>query len=252
MMSSRPLIVTIFPQGEFLFRNLFIQHKLAMFSAFKTSYIPEVTSLIKKHGINDPLYIKNLGFFVNNNLEDVGDDGYIAMSTGVRKIVSGLTNPIGLTSSEWCILAFWGHQLGSKEVDFLAEHAHKIFEARGRTGPYSKCDLDYISWTVEVMMRERNTTKTMMAELCTKHGDLFDVEFEMRTEEGMKRLLTANVEPPRDYTAGGDRPPARANVADPLFIQDEDMDKMTDPEMISTLAEVDMAISRINEWKERL
>ncbi|SCO09704.1 uncharacterized protein FFB20_13884 [Fusarium fujikuroi] len=211
-----------------------------MFSAFKTSYIPEVTSLIKKHGINDALYIKNLGFFVNNNLEDVGDDGYIAMSTSVRKIVSGLKDPIGLISSE------------CQEGDFLAEHAHKIFEARGRTGPYSKYDLDYISWTVEVMMREKNTTKTMMAELCTKHGDLFDVEFEMRTEEGMKRLLTGNVEPPRDYTAGGDKPPARANVADPLFIQDEDMDEMTDPEMISTLAEVDMAISRITEWKERL
>lgn len=119
-----------------------------MFSAFKTSYIPEVTSLIKKHGIYYALYIKNLGFFVNTNLEDVGDDGYIAMSTGVRKIVSGLKDLIGLTSSEWCILAFWGLQLRSKAADFLAKHAHKIFEARGRTGPHSKYNLDYISWTV--------------------------------------------------------------------------------------------------------
>lgn len=214
-----------------------------MFSAFKTSHIPEVTSLIEKHGMKDALIIKNLGFFVNNDLEEVGGDGYAAMSIGVLKIVSGLENPIGLTSSEWCILAFWGHQLGSKEGDFLADHAQTIFKARGRTGPYSKHDLDYISWAVEVMKRERNTTKTTMAELCTKHGDLFDVEFEMRTEEGMKRLLTGNVDPPRSYAAGRDKPPARANVADPLFIQDEDMDEMTDPEMISTLAEVDMAIS---------
>ncbi|KLO80970.1 Uncharacterized protein LW93_9218 [Fusarium fujikuroi] len=145
-----------------------------MFSAFKISYDPEVTSLIEKHGVNDALFIKNVGYFVNNPLEEVGDESCTTMSTGVLKIVPGLKNPIGLTSSEWCILAFWGHQLGSKEVDFLAEHAHKIFEARGRTGPYSKYDLDYISWTVEAMIREKNTTKTMMAELCTKHGDLFD------------------------------------------------------------------------------
>lgn len=30
------------------------------------------------------------------------------------------------------------------------------------------------------------------------------------------------------------------------------MDKMTDSGMVSTLAEVDTAISRITEWKERL
>ncbi|CVK98019.1 uncharacterized protein FMAN_12156 [Fusarium mangiferae] len=223
-----------------------------MFSAFKISYDPEVTSLIEKHGVNDALFIKNVGYFVNNPLEEVGDEGCTTMSTGVLKVVSGLKNPIGLTSTEWCILAFWGDQLGSKTVAFLTKHAHTILKARGRTGPYSKYDLNYISWTVKAMKQEVATTDTTMAELCTNYGDIFDVESEMRTEEGMKRLLTGSVEPPRDYTAGRERTAARADVSDPLFFKDEDMDKMTDPELLSTLAGVDLAISRIDAWKERL
>lgn len=150
------------------------------------------------------------------------------------------------------MLAFWGNQLGSEKVAFLTKHAHAIIKARGRTGPYSKYDLNYISWTVKVMKEEVATTETTMPELCTKHGAIFDVESEMRTEEGMKRLVTGSVEPPRDYTAGGERMVARANVSDPLFFKDEDIDKMTDPDLISTLAGVDMAISSINAWKERL
>ncbi|KAF4493296.1 hypothetical protein FAGAP_10609 [Fusarium agapanthi] len=92
----------------------------------------------------------------------------------------------------------------------------------------------------------------MLAELCIEHGDILDLEYEMRTEEGMKRLLTGSVEPQRDYTAGGEWMPARENESDPLAIKDKDMDKMTNPELIGSLARVDMAIYRINGYRERL
>lgn len=141
-----------------------------MFSAFKTSHSPEVTSVIKKHGVADALFIMNLGYFTNTLLTKVGDQGFTAMNTGVRKIASGLKDPIGLTSSEYRILAFWSNHLGSAKVPFLAEHAHTIYEARGKTGPYSKHDLEFIRWTVDAMKQEVATTDTMLAEICAEHG----------------------------------------------------------------------------------
>ncbi|KAG5807860.1 hypothetical protein H9Q74_007654 [Fusarium xylarioides] len=223
-----------------------------MFSPFKTSHSPEVTSLIKKHGVNDALFIKNLGYFTNIDLNKVGEQGFRAMRTGVRKIVSGLEDPIGLTATEYLVLGFWSTYLGSAKVDFLAEHAHTIYEARGETGPYSRHDLEFIRWTVNAMKREVVTTDMMLAEVCTEHGDILDVEYEMRTEEGMKRLLTGRAKPQREYMPGEERMAAHSNVHNTLFIKDEDMDKMTDPKLISTLVGIDLAISRINEYRERL
>ncbi|KAF5985025.1 hypothetical protein FBULB1_3101 [Fusarium bulbicola] len=223
-----------------------------MFSAFKASYSPEVTSLIKKHGVSDALYIKNLGYFTNIDLNKVGGQGFIAMSTGVRKIVSGLEDPTGLTSTESLVLTFWSNHLSGAKVAFLAEHAQTIYEARGRTGPFSKYDLEFIRWTVDAIRREVATTDIMLAEVCTEYGDILDVEFEMRTQEGMKRLLTGKVMPQEPYTSGEERMAARVNMLNSLFIKDQDMDKMTDPKQISTLAGVDMAISRIDAYRERL
>ncbi|KAF5703626.1 hypothetical protein FMUND_12919 [Fusarium mundagurra] len=202
-----------------------------MFSAFKISHSPEVTSLIKKHGVNDALFIKNLGYFTNIDLTKVGEQGFTAMRTGVR---------------------FWSNYLRSAKVDFLAEHAHTIYEGRGKTGPYSRHDLEFIRWTVNAMKREVATTDMMLAEVCTEHGDILDVEYEMRTEEGMKRLLTGRVKPQREYISGEERTAAHSNVHNTLFIKDEDMDKMTDPSLISTLVGIDLAISRINEYRGRL
>ncbi|PNP86628.1 hypothetical protein FNYG_00018 [Fusarium nygamai] len=223
-----------------------------MFSAFKISHSPEVTSLIKKHGVNDALFIKNLGYFINIDLTKVGEQGFTAMRTGVRKIVSGLKDPIGLTATEYLVLGFWSNHLRSAQVDFLAEHAHTIYEARGKTGPYSRHDLEFIRWTVNAMKREVATTDMMLADICTEHGDILDVEYEMRTEEGLKRLLTGRVKPQREYISGEERMAAHSNVPSTLFIKDEDMDKMTDPTLISTLVGIDLAISRINEYRERL
>ncbi|KAG9497306.1 hypothetical protein J7337_012101 [Fusarium musae] len=215
-----------------------------MFSAFRISHSPEVTSLIKKHGVNDALFIKNLGYFTHIDLNKIGDQSFTAMSVGVRKIASGLRDPIGLTASEYAVLAFWSNLLGKR--------ARIIYEAREKTGPYSKPDLDFIRWTVNAMRREVATTDTMLAEFCTEHGDILDVEYEMRTEEGMKRLLTGNVKPQQEYRSGEEKVAARVSVLDSLPIEDQDMDKMTDPKQISTLAGVDMAISRINAYRERL
>ncbi|KAF5596622.1 uncharacterized protein FSUBG_8770 [Fusarium subglutinans] len=223
-----------------------------MFSAFKASYSPEVTALTKKHGVSDALFIKNLGYFTNIDLNKVGEQGFIAMSTGVRKITSGLKDPAGLTSIECLILAFWSNHLGGAKVAFLTEHAHTIHEARGRTGPFSKHDLEFIRWTVDAIRREIATTDVMLAEVCTEHGDILDVEFEMRTEEGMKRLLTGKMKSQQLYTSGEEKMAARVNMLNSLFIKDQDMDKMTDPTQISTLAGVDMAISRIDAYRERL
>nr|RBR00775.1 hypothetical protein FVER53263_11013 [Fusarium verticillioides] len=223
-----------------------------MFSAFRISHSPEVTSLIKKHGVNDALFIKNLGYFTHINLNKVGDQSFTAMSVGVCKIAFGLRDPIGLTASEYAVLAFWSNHLGSAKVSFLAERARIIYEARGKTGPYSKPDLDFIHWTVNAMRREVATTDTMLAEFCTEHGDILDVEYEMRTEGGMKRLLTGKVKPQQEYTSGEEKVAARVSVLDPLRIEEQDMDKITDPKQISTLAGVDMAISRINAYRERL
>ncbi|KAF5641636.1 hypothetical protein F52700_3276 [Fusarium sp. NRRL 52700] len=223
-----------------------------MFSAFKTSHSPEVTTLIKKHGVNDALFIKNLGYFTNIDLNKVGRESFTAMSVGVRKIASGLRDPIGLTSTEYIILAFWSNHLGSAKVPFLAERAQAICEARGKTGPYSKHDLEFIRWTVNAMKREVVMTDAMLAEICTEHGDLLDVEYEMRTEEGVNRLLTGNVKPQQQHTSKEERMKARVDVLNSLCIKDEDMDEFTNPNQISTLAGVDMAISRINAYRERL
>ncbi|KAF5985151.1 hypothetical protein FCOIX_2232 [Fusarium coicis] len=223
-----------------------------MFSVFEISHSPEVTSLIKKHGVNDALFIKNLGYFTNIDLNKVGDQSFTTMSVGVRKIASGLRDPIGLTASEFAVLAFWSNHLGSVKVSFLAERAGIIYKARGKTGPYSKPDLDFIRWTLNAMRREVATTDTVLAEFCTEYGDILDVEYEMRTEEGMKRLLIGKAKPRHEHTSGEEKVAARVSVLDRLPIEDQDMDKMTDPKQISTLAGVDMAISCINAYRERL
>ncbi|KAL7764889.1 hypothetical protein ACKLNR_006034 [Fusarium oxysporum f. sp. zingiberi] len=137
----------------------------------------------------------NLGYFTNTHLAKVGDQGFVAMNTGVHKIASGLKNPIGLTSSEYRILAFWSNYLGSAKVPFLAEHAHTIYEARGKMGPYSKHDLESIRWTVSAMKCEVASIDTMLAEVCAEHGEILDLEYEMRTKAGMERLLTGREKP---------------------------------------------------------
>ncbi|KAF5529301.1 hypothetical protein FMEXI_14234 [Fusarium mexicanum] len=193
-----------------------------MFSAFTTSNSPEVTSLIKKHGVSDALFIKNLGYFTNIDL---------------NKIASGLEDPTGLTSTECHVLAFWSNHLSGAKVAFLAGHAQTIYEARGRTGPFSKYDLEFVHWTVDAIRREVATTDITLAEVCTEYGDILDVEFEMRTEEGMKRLLTGKVKPQEPYRSGDEKMAARVNMLNSLFIKDQDMDKLTDPKQISTLLE---------------
>lgn len=74
----------------------------------------------------------------------------------------------------------------------------------------------------------------------------------MRTEGGMERILTGREKPRGEYTSGEEGMTARANVPNPLFIKDQDIDKITDPKLISTLAGIDMAISRIKGYRERL
>ncbi|EGU82598.1 hypothetical protein FOXB_06890 [Fusarium oxysporum f. sp. conglutinans Fo5176] len=201
-----------------------------MFSTFTTSHSTEATSLIMKHGVTNALFIMNLGYFTNTRLAKVGDQGFVAMNTGVRKIASGSKDRIGLTPSEYRILAFWSNHLGSTKVPFLAEHAHTIYEARGKTRPYSKNDLE----------SARSTEK------------ILDLEYEMRTEGGLARLLTGREKPKGKYRSGGERMTARAHVPDPLFINGQDIDKITDPKLISSLAGTDMAISRIKVYRERL
>ncbi|ENH75853.1 hypothetical protein FOC1_g10002990 [Fusarium oxysporum f. sp. cubense race 1] len=191
----------------------------------------------------------NLGYFTNTHLAKVGDQGFAAMNTGVRKIASGLKNPIGL---EYRILAFWSNHLGSAEVPFLAEHAHTIYEARGKTGPYSKHDLEFIRWTVGAMKREVVITNTMLAEICAEHGEILGLEYETRTEGGFERLSTGREKPKGNYRSGEERMTARAHVLNPLFINDQDIRKITDPKLTSSLAGTDMAISRIKVYRERL
>ncbi|KAK2687765.1 hypothetical protein QWA68_013234 [Fusarium oxysporum] len=203
-----------------------------MFSTFTTSHSTEATSLIMKHGVTNALFIMNLGYFTNTRLAKVGDQGFVAMNTGVRKIASGSKDPIGLTPSEYRILAFWSNHLGSTKLPFLAEHAHTIYEARGKTRPYSKHDLEFICWTV-----------------ARKKSSIWN---EMRTEGGLARLLTGREKPKGKYRSGGERMTARAHVPNPLFINDQDIDKITDPKLISSLAGTDMAISRIKVYRERL
>ncbi|KAJ4030025.1 hypothetical protein NW761_011606 [Fusarium oxysporum] len=174
------------------------------------------------------------------------------MNTSVRKIASGSKDPIGLTPSEYRILAFWSNHLGSTKVPFLAEHAHTIYEARGKTRPYSKHDLEFICWTVGAMKREVATKDTIMTEICVEHGKILDLEYEMRTEGGLARLLTGREKPKGKYRSGGERMTARAHVPNPLFINDQDIDKITDPKLISSLAGTGMAISRIKVYRERL
>ncbi|KAH7215285.1 hypothetical protein DER44DRAFT_855534 [Fusarium oxysporum] len=195
-----------------------------MFSTFTTSHSTEATSLIMKHGVTNALFIMNLRYFTNTRLAKVGDQGFVAMNTGVRKIASSSKDPIRLTPSEYRILAFWSNHLGSTKVPFLAEHAHTIYEARGKTRPYSKHDLEFICWT---------------------HGEILDLEYEMCTEGGLERLLTGREKPKGKYRSGEERMTARAHVPNPLFINNQDIDKITDPTLISSLAGTDMAISRI-------
>ncbi|KAI3577753.1 hypothetical protein IWW34DRAFT_624226 [Fusarium oxysporum f. sp. albedinis] len=197
-----------------------------MFSAFRTSHSTEVTSLIKKHGVTDALFIMNLGYFTNIHLTEVGGQGFAALSPGVRNVDSGLKDPIGLTSSGYRILAFWSNYLRTAKVLFLAEYAYTIHDARGGKGPYSKHDLEFIRWTV----------------------DILDLEYEMRTEAGMKCLWTGSVKPKREYTSAEENMTTSANEHDSLAIADQDMDKITDPKQSSTLAGVEMAISRIEGY----
>ncbi|EXK34577.1 hypothetical protein FOXG_13584 [Fusarium oxysporum f. sp. lycopersici 4287] len=223
-----------------------------MFSASRTSHSTEVTSLIKKHGVTDALFIMNLGYFTNIHLTEVGGQGFAALSPGVRNVDSGLKNPIGLTSSGYRILAFWSNHLGTAKVLFLAEYAYTIHDARGGKGPYSKHDLEFIRWTVGAMKHEIATTDKLLDEGCTDHGDILDLEYEMRTEAGMKCLLTGSVKPKREYTTAEENMTTSANEHDSLAIADQDIDKITDPKQSSTLAGVEMAISRIEGYGERL
>ncbi|PNP61698.1 hypothetical protein FNYG_13587 [Fusarium nygamai] len=92
----------------------------------------------------------------------------------------------------------------------------------------------------------------MLAEVCTEHGEILGLELETRTEGGMKRLLAGNVKPRREHTSAGETMTASANKPNPLVITDQDIEKITDPKLISTLAGLDMAISRTNLYREKL
>ncbi|EWZ97107.1 hypothetical protein NW765_010497 [Fusarium oxysporum] len=186
-----------------------------MFSAFRTSHSTEVTSLIKKHGVTDALFIMNRGYFTNIHLTEVGGQGFAALSPGVL---------------------------------FLTEYAYTIHDARGGKGPYSKHDLEFIRWTVGATKHEIATTDKPLDEGCTDHGDILDLEYEMRTEAGMKCLWTGSVKPKREYTSAEENMTTSANEHDSLAIADQDMDKITDPKQSSTLAGVEMAISRIEGY----
>ncbi|RKL03943.1 hypothetical protein BFJ71_g3912 [Fusarium oxysporum] len=199
-----------------------------MFSAFRTSHSTEVTSLIKKHGVTDALFIMNRGYFTNIHLTE--------------------KDPIGLTSSGYRILAFWSNYLRTAKVLFLTEYAYTIHDARGGKGPYSKHDLEFIRWTVGATKHEIATTDKPLDEGCTDHGDILDLEYEMRTEAGMKCLWTGSVKPKREYTSAEENMTTSANEHDSLAIADQDMDKITDPKQSSTLAGVEMAISRIEGY----
>ncbi|KAK2125510.1 hypothetical protein NOF04DRAFT_1279069 [Fusarium oxysporum II5] len=98
--------------------------------------------------------------FTNTHLAKVGDQGLTAMNPGVRKIASGLKDPIGPTSSsEYRILAFWSNCLGGAK-------------------------------TVGAMKREVATTDTMSAEVLAEHGEILDLVYEMLNKAGMERPLT--------------------------------------------------------------
>lgn len=102
------------------------------------------------------------------------------------------------------------------------------------------------------MKHEIATTDKLLDEGCTDHGDILDLEYEMRTEAGMKCLLTGSVKPKREYTSAEENMTTSANEHDSLAIADQDIDKITDPKQSSTLAGVEMAISRIEGYGERL
>jgi hypothetical protein len=194
----------------------------------------------------------NLGYFTNTLLTVVGGQGFTAMNTGVCKIASGLKDPIGLTPSECRILAFWSYHLGTAKVPFLLEHAHTIYNARGGKGPYSKNDLEFIRCTAGAMKHEVATTDKMVAEVCAKHGEILDLAYEMRPKAGMERLLTGREKSQREYPPAGETKAAPPDEPDPLDITDQGVHKITDPKQISTLAGIEMAISRMKGYSERL
>jgi hypothetical protein len=115
--------------------------------SFKTSSDAELIELIKKHGADDAIDIMNLMRLTNKPLDEVGGSSRSAFTTGVRKIITGLSNENnGLTRPEYEVLKFWTSQLGAGELEFLTTHANTIFDAR--VDCCSKHDMRFIGDTV--------------------------------------------------------------------------------------------------------
>lgn len=99
--------------------------------SFKTSSDAELIELIEKHGADDAIDIMNLMRLTNKPLDEVGGSSRRAFTTGVRKIITGLSNESdGLTRPEYEVLKFWASQLGAGELEFLTTHARTILDAR--------------------------------------------------------------------------------------------------------------------------
>ncbi|CAG7565303.1 unnamed protein product [Fusarium equiseti] len=87
--------------------------------------------LIEKHGADDAIDIMNLMRLTNKPLNEVGGSSRSAFATGVRKIISDLSDRNkGLTRPEYEVLKFWASQLGAGKLDFLTTHAYTILDAR--------------------------------------------------------------------------------------------------------------------------
>ncbi|KAF9770149.1 hypothetical protein IL306_012332, partial [Fusarium sp. DS 682] len=219
-----------------------------MFSAFNTSRSSEVNALIKKHGITDALFIKNLGYFSNISLTEIRSSGYTTMHTGVRLIVHALKDPIGLTPTEVLILSFWASHLGVAKIPFLGEHALTIFAARGAKGPYSEGDLEFMNIAADCIKDEVKTTEKTRSQACTEYGDILDVAYALTMNGGKELLLSGADKPPREAPGAEEIQSAPPDKPEDIIMGKQDIDKLTDPKEIHTLAGVELAISRIEKF----
>ncbi|WZH49971.1 uncharacterized protein QYS62_011198 [Fusarium acuminatum] len=149
-----------------------------MLHTFKTSSSPEVSTLIKKHGMTNALFIKNLSYFTNVALKDIDEISYKSMKTGVRYIVQALMDNTGLTRAEYRVLKFWSNQLAGDKIPFLTARAHTIMDARGKD-PFSNYDLDFIHFVASSIKSEVASTNKTLADFAKEHGDILDLAYEV-------------------------------------------------------------------------
>ena len=115
--------------------------------SLKTSSNDELIKLIEKHGADDAIDIVNLARLTNKPLNEVDRSSDSAFSTGVHKIITGLSDiNDGLTRPEYEVLKFWASQLGAGELEFLTTHAHTILDNRPDCG--SEYDTRFVGDTV--------------------------------------------------------------------------------------------------------